>query len=182
MNGRHARPEPEGKGSARRGPAVPAHVVCATALLALTGCAAPTQTTHRVPVEADSVFRSAASATQSPQGVQVERIAGERALESVLHAYRFDRDAVHAVIAERGDAAAWWLVIPPRQSTGGYRLEAAVTGTQAYACLVPPTGAVTQAFTRRAYLLALPPYVTGMRWEGACAPPAHGRTATEDHG
>ncbi len=138
------------------------------AILAIVGaCAPPPAGEGPVAVDYPIVLRG--EAPDYAREATVERIADGGDLSAVLRTYRFDgaEDAAR-LAAHPSPSVRWWLVVPPAQPSGGYRLRVTLGDGRADACLAPPRGAATTAFVKSAYLVGLPRNAAVLRWRGAC--------------
>ena len=90
-------------------------------------------------------------------------------LAEVLRTYSFGGPETADFIRNRvGPGARWWLVVPPFQRSGGYRLRVAVAGGNAWACLLRPRGPATMALQKKAWLVALPRHAGRPLWRDRC--------------
>ncbi len=119
-----------------------------------------------IPIEYPIVLRG--KAPNFEREATVERIADDADLPAILQTYRLDRENTRRFVEDVSSRVRWWLVVPPGQRTGGYRLRVTLDNRNADACLVPPRGAVTMALATTAYLVGLPRNVDTLNWHAEC--------------
>ena len=138
----------------------------AVAFLAASACTTMSVNARPLPIELPVVLRG--EAPDYERQARVELIGDRMELEEILSTNRLDQENTRQLIEQISPHVAWWLVVPPAQPSGGHRLRITLDGMLAEACLVPPRGAATAAFTKKAYLVALPLKVDQVRWHEAC--------------
>ncbi len=119
-----------------------------------------------IPIEIPIVLRG--KTPDYEREASVERIADSADLPAILETYRLDQAETKRLVEHPSLNVQWWLVVPPAQPSGGYRLRVTLDGENADACLVPPRGPATAAFVKSAYLVGLPRNVDTLRWHAEC--------------
>ena len=119
-----------------------------------------------IPIEYPIILRGRAPGFE--REATVERIADSADLSTILRTYRLDQENTRRFVDDLATTVQWWLVVPPGQRTGGYRLRVTLDEQTADACLVPPQGAVTMALATTAYLVGLPRNVGMLNWHAKC--------------
>ncbi len=139
------------------------------ALALVMGAAACTSASNGAPpirIEYPIVLRG--HAPDYEREAAVERIAAGADLSAILRTYRLDQTNTRRLVEHPSLHIQWWLVVPPAQPSGGYRLRVTLDNENADTCLVPPRGPATAAFVKPAYLVGLPRNVGILRWHAEC--------------
>ena len=137
----------------------------AALLLAAASC--PSPVAAQSPVEYPITIP--AQAPHFPERASIRRIPDDADRKQLIDAHRIFRPE-HRRTFLTLRTARWWLVTPPAQRTGGYRLRVRLDAETASACLDPPRGLVTLAFATPSYFVALPGRVKRVDWQDICAP------------
>ena len=119
-----------------------------------------------IPVEYPIVLRG--EAPDYERKAIIERLSQSAGRPAILKTYRLDRTDTQRFVEHPSSDAQWWLVVPPAQRSGGYRLRVTLGDRNANACLVPPRGPATTGFEKPAYLVGLPRNVDLLRWHSKC--------------
>jgi len=112
-----------------------------------------------------------AQAPHFPERASILRLPDDADRKQLIDTHRMLRPE-HRRVFLTLRTPRWWLVIPPAQRTGGYRLRVRLDAETASACLDPPRGLVTLAFSTPSYFVALPRQVKRIDWQDICAPPS----------
>ena len=139
--------------------------IAAALLLAAASCPSP------VAAESQGEYPVTipAQAPHFPERVSIRRLPDDADRKQLIDTHRMVRPE-HRRIFLALRTPSWWLVTPPAQRTGGYRLRVRVDAETASACLDPPRGLVTLAFATPSYFVALPRQVKRIDWQDICAP------------
>ena len=138
----------------------------AVALAMGSACTTASDGARPIPIEFPIVLRGRAPGYE--RDAAVERIAEGADLPAILQTYRLEQTNTRHLVEHPSLNAQWWLIVPPAQPSGGYRLRVTLDNRNADACLVPPRGPATAAFVKSAYLVGLPRNVDMLRWHAEC--------------
>ena len=135
--------------------------------LAMGGaCTSASDGARAIPIEYPIVLRG--HAPDYEREAAVERIAEGADLPAILRTYRLDQTNTRRLVEHPSSNVQWWLIVPPAQPSGGYRLRVTLDNENADACLVPPRGPATAAFVKSAFFVGLPRNVDMLRWHAEC--------------
>jgi len=137
----------------------------AALLLAAASCPSPVAAQSQI----EYPVTIPAQAPHFPEQVSIRRLPDDADRKQLIDTHRMFRPE-HRRIFLTLQTPSWWLVTPPAQRTGGYRLRVRLDAETASACLDPPRGLVTLAFATPSYFVALPSQVKRIDWQDICAP------------
>ena len=123
------------------------------------------ETDSTIPIEYPIVLRGEAPAYEREAIIEPLPHGADPA--TILKSHRLDQADTQRLVGHPSNAQ-WWLVVPPAQRSGGYRLRVTLGDRNANACLVPPRGPATTGFEKPAYLVGLPRNVDTLRWHARC--------------